>query len=131
MRPVIRIFEQKRIFARSHYQQLINNISFTVQTTISISFFKVNLSFRCTRSAIRFHLLIASGPGKRRIVIQKTLSLQCLCKCVFCELWCTEERERERKSREKNCGTNFFMTHLPRKKFTKMLSTVTSACFTR
>jgi len=117
MRPVIRIFEQKRIFARSHYQQLINNISFTVQTTISISFFKVNLSFRCTRSAIRFHLLIASGPGKRRIVIQKTLSLQCLCKCVFCERKTrthensSNSQTERRKTRKKIIvGRHFFLT---------------------
>jgi len=57
-------------------------------------------------SAIRFHLLIASGPGKRRIVIQKTLSLQCLCKCVFCG-----EREREEKPGEKK--TPIFPTTQP------------------
>ena len=61
------ILDQKFAFARSEYQQFINNISFSVQTTIRISLFCVNLSFRCTRSAIRairFHLLLAFQSQK-------------------------------------------------------------------
>jgi hypothetical protein len=66
------ILDQKFAFARSEYQQFINNISFSVQTTIRISLFCVNLSFRCTRSAIRFHLLLASA----RINVAKCFSLR-------------------------------------------------------
>jgi hypothetical protein len=66
------ILDQKFAFARSEYQQFINNISSSVQTTIRISLFCVNLSFRCTRSAIRFHLLLASA----RINVAKCFSLR-------------------------------------------------------